>query len=88
MKIMKRSGAEALFDREKIVAAITKANHAAASSPELTGAQIEDIASQIEADCLRMGRTPSVEEVQEMVETELMKDGAYGDGQALHPLPL
>ena len=57
--------------------AITKANHAAASSPELTGAQIEDIASQIEADCLRMGRTPSVEEVQEMVETELMKDGAY-----------
>ena len=36
MKIMKRSGAEALFDREKIAAAVTKASRAASTIPELT----------------------------------------------------
>ncbi|MBS6217758.1 MAG: anaerobic ribonucleoside-triphosphate reductase [Clostridiales bacterium] len=77
MKIMKRSGAEALFDREKIAAAVTKASRAASTVPELTEAQIEAIAQKIESDCLRMGRAPSVEEVQEMVETELMRAGAY-----------
>ena len=77
MKIMKRSGAEAPFERDKIVSAITRANLAATSSHELTDEQIEAISRQIEDACQKMGRTPSVEEVQEMVETEIMRDGAY-----------
>ena len=35
MKIMKRNGSEAAFDREKIAAAVTKANLATDQPPEL-----------------------------------------------------
>ena len=37
MKIMKRNGSEAAFDREKIAAAVTKANLATDQPPELSG---------------------------------------------------
>ena len=77
MKIMKRSGAEAQFDRVKIAAAVTKANNATDGAPELTREQIDGIALQIEQACQQMGRAPSVEEVQEMVETGIMERGAY-----------
>ena len=77
MKIMKRSGAEAQFDRVKIAAAVTKANNATDGLPELTREQIDGIALQIEQACQQMGRAPSVEEVQEMVETGIMERGAY-----------
>ena len=77
MKIMKRSGVEAQFHREKIAAAVGKANRSTGQTPELTDEQIEAIAAQIEADCQELGRAPSVEEVQEMVETAIMRYGAY-----------
>lgn len=77
MKIMKRSGAEDQFDRLKIWSAIQKANHATDGQPELTESQIDGIAMQIEDACQQMGRAPSVEEVQEMVETCIMQHGAY-----------
>ena len=77
MKIMKRSGVEAQFDRTKIVAAVSKANEATDGAPELTEEQIQSIADQIESDCQRMGRAPSVEEVQELVETGIMEADAY-----------
>ena len=77
MKIMKRSGVEAQFDRSKIEAAVRKANQATDGAPELTEAQICAIAADIEADCQRMGRAPSVEEVQELVETGIMEADAF-----------
>ena len=76
MKIMKRSGAETQFDRDKIIAAIEKADRAG-GAPELSKGQIEQLSMRIEQECQRMGRPPSVEEVQEMVETGIMQDGAY-----------
>ena len=77
MKIIKRNGSEAAFDSSKIVAAVTKANDADEQSKELTKEQILEIAAQVEKDCLSMGRAPSVEEIQDMVENQIMEQGAF-----------
>ena len=77
MKIIKRSGQEVTFDAEKIFAAVAKANAATNGARELTPGQIRAIADRIEAMAAQMGRTLSVEEIQELVEVEIMKEGAY-----------
>ena len=77
MKIIKRDGKEVDFDAKKISAAITKANDATSSEKELTADQIEIIAMRIFDYAAALGRTLSVEEIQELVETEIMKAGAY-----------
>ena len=77
MKIIKRNGAEAIFDREKIVAAIEKANKATTDERELVKWQIDGIAQTVEETAKCMNRALSVEEIQELVETLLMKQGAY-----------
>lgn len=77
MKIIKRSGSEAAFDREKIVAAVEKANKATDQTPELSAAQVEQIALNVETAAERVGRMLNVEEIQELVETELMRHSAY-----------
>ncbi|MGN1001894.1 MAG: anaerobic ribonucleoside-triphosphate reductase [Oscillospiraceae bacterium] len=75
MKIIKRNGSEETFDREKISAAVAKANEAAGGQ-EMTEEQIEGIARKIEGVCAEMGRALSVEEIQELVETEIIRCGA------------
>lgn len=77
MKIIKRNGSEVTFDRAKIAAAVAKANSAADSAPELSGDQVEQIAAKVEELAAKVGRTLSVEEIQELVETEIMAQGAY-----------
>ena len=77
MKLIKRNGAEAVFDSVKIFDAVQKANRAEGSAPELTDAQIQDIASTVESVCLQMNRAASVEEIQELVESEIMRHGAF-----------
>ena len=77
MKIIKRNGAEAVFDISKIISAISKANNQAAEANRMTQRQIIDIARRVEADCMKMNRAPSVEEIQEMVETGIMESGAF-----------
>ncbi len=77
MKIIKRNGSEAIFEPEKIENAITKANEAAEGKPELIPEQVHAIAAIIEHYCEDIGRALSVEEIQELVETQLMKHGAY-----------
>jgi len=74
MKIIKRNGAEAEFDREKIVNAIRKAN--LEDTPELTDRQIDYISFVIEDHCNAVGRALSVEEIQELVETHIIMQGA------------
>lgn len=76
MKIIKRSGAEETFDRQKIVKAIEKANFTGDGKPELTNRQIDYIALVIEDYCNQIGRALSVEEIQELVETHIIKQGA------------
>ena len=76
MKIIKRSGAEVTFDREKIEKAVAKANNAG-TVKELSEIQIECIAREVEQTGSCLDRALSVEEIQELVETLIMKYGAY-----------
>ena len=68
MKIIKRNGSEAEFDKNKIIRAISKANITVDESIRLTGKQIDRIAESVVLSCERLGRSPGVEEVQDMVE--------------------
>ncbi len=77
MKIIKRDGSEVVFDREKIAAAIRKANNSVEKDDRLTEEQIEEITRQVEEYCARMKRALSVEEIQDQVENHLMALGAY-----------
>ena len=77
MKIIKRNGAEAEFDSRKIAAAIGKASDAAALSERLSTADIEEMTQRVVATCELLGRAPSVEEVQDMVEKQIMSHGAF-----------
>ena len=76
MKVIKRNGSEVDFDLNKIINAITKANKAAIRE-ELTPAQIEEIAEYINFKCTKMNRAISVEEMQDMVENQIMAQGAF-----------
>ena len=77
MKIIKRNGAEAVFDIEKIRMAVTKANAAVDEKVRMTPLQIERIAESVRISCEEMGRSPSVEEIQDLVEKSIMAHGAF-----------
>ncbi len=77
MRIIKRNGAEESFNREKIVAAITKANDQVSPQVQLTPVQINRIADAVVLNCRDLGRTPTVEEIQDMVENQIMAHGAF-----------
>ena len=77
MKVIKRNGSEVVFDISKILSAIERANATEPDEQRLTREQIFAIASEVEEQCVRMNRAPSVEEIQELVETGIMQQGAY-----------
>lgn len=76
MKVIKRNGSEVEFDLQRIINAIAKANKAT-TREELTHAQIEEIAEYINFKCMKMNRAISVEEIQDMVENQIMAQGAF-----------
>ncbi len=76
MKIIKRNGTEADFNKEKIKIAVTKANKQG-TRQLLTPEQIEDIADYIEYRCDKLNRAIPVEEIQDMVEEQIMSKGAF-----------
>ncbi|MGN0660179.1 MAG: anaerobic ribonucleoside-triphosphate reductase [Oscillospiraceae bacterium] len=77
MKIIKRNGSEVLFDITKIIMAISKANDTVDEAARLTNLQIHRIAESVVLACEKLGRSPSVEEVQDMVECQIMAHGAF-----------
>ena len=77
MKIIKRNGAEAQFDIAKIEMAITKANLAAEEKYRMTPLQIQRITEHVLIACEQMGRSPAVEEIQDLVEKAIMAHGAF-----------
>ena len=77
MKIIKRSGTEAAFDLTKIISAVSRANHDTDEAHRLPADRIRELAIAVEHDCQAMNRAPSVEEIQELVETKLMEFGAF-----------
>ena len=77
MKIIKRSGSEAVYDSNKIIAAVQKANASVIDYEKLSDEQIKEIADNVETACENMKRSPSVEEIQDMVENQLMNKRAF-----------
>ncbi|MDD6727694.1 MAG: anaerobic ribonucleoside-triphosphate reductase [Eubacteriales bacterium] len=76
MKIIKRNGSEADFDLNKIVKAVSKAN-AACKKEELSPSQINEIAEYVEFKLSKANRAYSVEEIQDIVENQIMAQGAF-----------
>ncbi len=78
MKVIKRNGTEVVFDRNKIAIAVGKANMSVDDiSKRLSNEQIETITNNVSRECEGMGRAVGVEEIQDMVEVEIMREGAY-----------
>lgn len=77
MNIIKRNGEEVTFNKAKIVAAIGKANKTVPEGERLSEGQIDEIANRIQAYAKEVGRALSVEEIQDLVETQIQKAGAF-----------
>lgn len=77
MKIIKRNGSEADFDKSKIYQAISAANAGIVEKDRLSEIEIERITTAVVHKCEDLKRTLGVEEIQDLVETELMISGSY-----------
>ena len=76
MNIIKRNGSEATFDINKIIIAVSKANQAC-EKKELSQGQINEIAEYVEFKIRKANRALSVEEIQDIVEDQIMAQGAF-----------
>ena len=76
IKIIKRNGSEEVFDINKIIKAVKKAD-INSEERSLSDGQIEDIAEYVEFKCNKLNRAVSVEEIQDMVENQIMATGAF-----------
>ena len=72
MKIIKRSGEEVVFDKEKIANALRKANKEVAERDRISEGALMAIVDVVTEQCANLGRAPHVEEIQDMVENRLM----------------
>jgi len=77
MKIIKRSGIEEVFDGQKIIIAVTKANDSVVPSSRMSEVQIRRIAEDVESAAMNMNRSLTVEEIQDMVEDQIMNQRAF-----------
>ena len=77
MKIIKRNGSEVLFDANKIILAVTKANESVVPSARMSEIQIRRIAEDVEMAASHMNRSLNVEEIQDMVEDQIMNQRAF-----------
>jgi len=77
MTIIKRNGTEVVFESEKIANAVTKANNSVSESCRMTAAQIQEITEAATKTCEAMSHAPSVEEIQDLVERQIMEHGAF-----------
>ena len=77
MRVIKRNGQEVEFDVSKIENAIAQANLSVDEEMRLTPMQIRRITEFVELSCEKIGRSPQVEEIQDLVEYQIMAHGAY-----------
>lgn len=71
MNVIKRSGEEVIFDLEKIFNAIKKANLATLHTP-MSDEDIFNVSKIVENQVEELNRSANVEEIQDLVESELM----------------
>ena len=74
MKVIKRDGREAEYDRNKIVHAIQKANNEVEKEDKISEEKIYDIVASIEN---RKLASMAVEDIQDIIEQKLMEEGKY-----------
>ena len=77
MKIIKRDGSEVPYDYRKIIRAIDAANQDVAVEDRISDTQKKNITSRVEKRCEALGRSVSVEEIQDMVIDELDQAEAH-----------
>ena len=77
MKIIKRNGAEAPFEAEKIFNAVSKANQAVEPMHRISDEVIRRITKKVTDICASLSGTPGVEDIQDLVEREIMAEGAF-----------
>ena len=77
MNIIKRSGAQAAYDGSKICTAIRKANETVPEEDRLSDAAIAEIERYVRHLAEGMGRALGVEEIQDAVEGQIMRHGAF-----------
>ena len=77
MNIIKRSGMEVVFNAIKIEDAVRKANKSVQESDRLSNEQISTVVKNVTDLCKKMQHSPNVEEIQDLVEEEIMKQQSY-----------
>lgn len=80
MQVIKRNGKEVEFDSSKIYTAISKANEEVNGS--LHHMNIQHITNEVVFRCEQLHRQVTVEEIQDIVEVEIMREGAYDVARA------
>lgn len=77
MSIVKRDGSIVLFDVEKIIAAIKKANNEVDNIHKLSDVQIKAIANGVEEKIKEKDTQPGIEDIQDLVEIGIMEMRGY-----------
>ena len=77
MKIIKRSGREDVFDEDKIVNAVAKANASVGEADRLTDEEVKSVGANVTKIAMSSSRALSVEEIQDLVENEIMARKKY-----------
>lgn len=77
MKVIKRTGKEVEFDKQKIVIAVQKANSQANPQDQLLPAQIQAVADLVEQAALKLNRAMHIEEIQNDVIANINRQGNF-----------
>lgn len=77
MKVLKRNGKEVQFDVQKIINAVNKANKEAPPNEQMIPEQIQVIGALATAEIEKLGHTPTIENIQDIVIAQIMKQQAY-----------
>jgi ribonucleoside-triphosphate reductase len=76
LKVIKRSGEEVIFNISKIENAVAKANKATPHN-QMSDEMVKRIAYEVAEACEKLKRSPNVEEIQDMVESQIMEEGYF-----------
>lgn len=74
--IIKRDGREVDFNPDKIATAILKANASVVETDRMTKEQVKNVTARVKERVFAVTAAYSVEDIQEFVETEIIKEGA------------
>ena len=77
IRVIKRDGSEVMFDKARIISAVTKASNEAAPMYRMNLAQIKDVADIVEKQCKAFSTSVNVEIIQDMVEKSIMEHRGY-----------